>query len=235
MQVVILAGGLGTRLRPLTLTVPKPMMPIKGRPFLEYQLAWVRRFEFSRVLLLTGYLGEQIESHFQDGRRWDLSIAYSRESSPLGTAGALKQAASKLEDRFLLLNGDTYLPIDYRAMCCSFRQGQDVGVMAVCHMDDGHSVNNVALSENGQVSHYAKEGGARLTHVAAGAYIFDRVILEQIPERVPYSLEIDLTPALIATGLIRGYPTSERFYDIGSAETLRVADQFLTSKVVPSW
>jgi D-glycero-D-manno-heptose 1,7-bisphosphate phosphatase len=83
MQVVILAGGLGTRLRPLTLSVPKPMAPIHGRPFLEYQIDWVKQFGFDRVLLLTGYLGERVQAHFQDGRRWGVSMSYSRESSPL--------------------------------------------------------------------------------------------------------------------------------------------------------
>jgi hypothetical protein len=82
MQVVILAGGLGTRLRPLTLTVPKPMVPIHGRPFREYQIDWVRQFGFDRILLLTGYLGRRVEEDFQDGRRWGVSMSYSCEATP---------------------------------------------------------------------------------------------------------------------------------------------------------
>lgn len=227
MQIVILAGGLGMRLRPLTLTVPKSMVPIHGRPFLEYQIEWVKQFGFDRVLLLTGYLSERIEEHFQDGRRWGVSMSYSQESSPVGTAGALKLAQSRLDAQFLLLNGDTYLPIDYREMCRHAHQGNPLGLMAVYDNADTVAPNNVALSHDGTVARYAKGGGSGLTHVAAGAYIMNGAVLDRIPAGVAYSLEEDLLPILVASKEVLSYPVHQRFYDIGTFERLVLAEPVL--------
>jgi len=113
MQVVILAGGKGTRLRPITYQVPKPMVPIHGKPFLQYQLELIKSLGINEVLLLVGYLGKQIEEYFGGGPKFGLNIEYSYENNPLGTGGALKNAEEKLAEKFLLLNGDTFLPMDY--------------------------------------------------------------------------------------------------------------------------
>src|SRR5947209_16972890 len=112
MQTVILAGGLGTRLGDLTRQVPKPMVPVAGRPYLEHQLRELARQEWTDVVLLTGYLGEQVEEYFGDGRRWRLNLRYRREATPQGTGGALRDAAGLLAATFLLIYGDSYLPID---------------------------------------------------------------------------------------------------------------------------
>src|SRR5437879_6496433 len=117
-QAVILAGGLGTRMRPLTEQVPKPMLPVNGKPFLEHQIRLLESRGFLRVLLLVGYLGEQIEEYFA----LDSHIDYSYESSPLGTGGALKNAAAKLDSKFVVLNGDTYLDVDYGKFCADFER-----------------------------------------------------------------------------------------------------------------
>ncbi|MDO8490029.1 MAG: nucleotidyltransferase family protein, partial [bacterium] len=113
MQAVILAGGLGTRLRPLTNTTPKPMIPINGRPFLEYTIEALRWHNITHILLLTGYLGEKVKAHFGDGAQHGVSISYSHEGQPIGVGGSLRLAESRLEDNFLLLYGDVYLPINY--------------------------------------------------------------------------------------------------------------------------
>lgn len=115
MQVVILAGGLGTRLGSFTRKVPKPMVPVAGVPYLEHQLRLLARQSFRDVLLLTGHLGEQIESYFGNGGRLGLRIRYSREAQPLGTGGALRDARRHLAETFLLLYGDSLLPIEYAA------------------------------------------------------------------------------------------------------------------------
>ncbi|HKF24702.1 MAG TPA: sugar phosphate nucleotidyltransferase, partial [Candidatus Acidoferrum sp.] len=112
-QAVILAGGLGTRMRPVTETVPKPMIAVAGKPFLQWQLELLATSGIRSALLLVAYLGEQIEQYFGDGRRFGSSIDYAYELSPLGTGGALRNAEQKLRDWFVLLNGDTYLAIDY--------------------------------------------------------------------------------------------------------------------------
>src|SRR5450755_506174 len=116
MQAVILAGGLGTRLWPVTQAVPKPMVPVAGRPYLEYQLRLLGEQSIRDIVLLTGYLGEQIEEYFGDGSRLGLSLRYSCEPAPMGTGGALRDGSSLLDDVFLVIYGDSYLPIDYAAV-----------------------------------------------------------------------------------------------------------------------
>ena len=121
MQTVILAGGLGTRLGALTRKIPKPMAPVAGMPYLEHQLRLLERQSLRDVLLLTGYLGDQIESYFGNGGRLGLRIRYSRERRPLGTGGALREARRLLDESFLLMYGDSLLPIDYSAPSAAWR------------------------------------------------------------------------------------------------------------------
>ena len=227
MQVAILAGGLGTRLRPLTQSVPKPMVPIRGRPFLEYQIEWIRHFGFNRILLLVGYLAENIERYFQDGQRWGLSISYSHESSPMGTAGALKLASDRLEDRFLLLNGDTYLPITYTDMVKRFMECRQIGLMAVYKNTGAIAPNNVLVSDQGLVTRYDKKVPIGLTHVDAGAYAFRKSVLDRIPAGTVTSLEGHIFPELVSAGELMSYPVRERYYDIGTFKRLSVAEKAL--------
>lgn len=227
MQVAILAGGLGTRLKPLTETIPKPMVAINGKPFLEYQLEWLHRCGFRRILLLTGYLSDAIKDHFQDGRRFDLSIDYSVEATPLGTAGALKWAEARLEDSFLLINGDTYLAIDYGVMVARFETSGTPALMAVYGNADGIVPNNVAVSTEGLVSRYDKQRSAGLTHVDAGAYVFRKQVVDGIPSGRVCSLEGEIFPALVASGELGAYPVTDRYYDIGTFERLALAAQVI--------
>ena len=122
MQTVILAGGLGTRLRPLTEQTPKPMVEVEGRPFLEFIVEHIAGQGFRDILLLTGHLGEHVSDHFGDGRRFGVSIRYSREPQPLGTGGAIRAAWEQLADDFLLLYGDSFLPIDYVDVASAFHR-----------------------------------------------------------------------------------------------------------------
>src|SRR2546426_1133852 len=112
MQAVILAGGLGTRLWPLTKEIPKPMAPVAGAPYLEHQLRYLAGQSIVEILLLTGYLGDQIENYFGDGAGFGLRIRYSREAAPIGTGGALRQALPLLSPEFLVIYGDSFLPIE---------------------------------------------------------------------------------------------------------------------------
>jgi len=226
MQVAILAGGRGVRLNPLTQTVPKPMVPIKGRPFLDYQIELLRDQGFRRFLLLVGYLAEAIVSHFGDGREWGVSIEYSREQTPLGTGGALKLAEPLLEDKWLLLNGDTYLPIDYGAMT---RRSADLSctiLMAVYGNLERVAPNNVLLSED-LVSRYDKRNPTEMSHVDAGAYVFNKNALDRIPSGVDVSIETDLLPDLARSKKMGAYPVDQRFYDIGTFERLAIAGKVL--------
>src|SRR5262249_9664829 len=155
--------------------VPKPMVEVGGRPFVEYIIHHLREQEFRRILMLVGYLGERIEGYFGDGADYDVTIRYVKEPRPLGTGGALRNALDMLEEEFLLLFGDSYLPIDYGAVEASFHSLPALGLMVV-HDDPGGEtgvLKNVALDGAGWVSRYEKgTGSSDLKYVEAGALCF---------------------------------------------------------------
>jgi NDP-sugar pyrophosphorylase family protein len=229
MQAVILAGGLGTRLGPLTRTVPKPMVPVAGRPYLEHQLRELARQDVTDVVLLTGYLGEQIEDFFGDGRPLGLRLRYRRETTPQGTGGALRDAADLLADSFLLIYGDSYLPIDYAAVLRRLDESGAAGVAVVYDNREDTTVrNNVAVGRDGAVTRYAKGApDPDLRYVEAGVLAFRREVLGRLPPSGPASLEADLYPGLVARGELVAFVTGQRFYDIGTPERLALIEQVL--------
>jgi NDP-sugar pyrophosphorylase family protein len=232
MQVVVLAGGLGTRLWPLTKDVPKPMVLVRGVPYLEHQLRLLARQSLANVVLLTGYLGDQIEDYFGDGSRLGLRIVYSREPQPLGTGGALREARHLLHETFLLIYGDSYLPLDYAAVGQRLVESDATGLVVVYHDPDGlTSVRpNVALDSDGYVTRYDKQAtlDPELTYIEAGVLAFRRSVLDDILPHGVVSLEKQVYPRLIARRALLGLTTTQRFYDIGRPERLRVFEELLT-------
>jgi UDP-glucose 4-epimerase len=229
-QVVILAGGLGTRLQPITETIPKPMVPIAGKPYLEYQLNELRRQNCHDVILLTGYLGEQVEHYFGDGHRLGLSIRYSRETVPLGTGGAIREAGELLDDAFIVIYGDSYLPISYTDVLSKLRQSQADGIVVVYDNKAGDTSvqNNIAIDSEGYVTRYDKTDATELDYVEAGVLALRRSVLGLFPTAGPVSMEKELFPQLIRARRLLAYPTGQRFYDIGTPERLKTIEEFLT-------
>jgi len=233
MQAVILAGGLGTRLWPLTREIPKPMAPVAGAPYLEHQLKLLARQGIGDIVLLTGYLGEQIEEYFGDGQRWSLRIRYSREMTPLGTGGALREARSLLAETFLVIYGDSYLPIPYAEVLALLEDSRATGVVVVYdnRFGDTSVRNNIALDEQCRVIRYNKESmdDPSLTHVEAGVLAFGRRMLDLLPPEEAVSLEKEIFPQLIARGDLLAYRTQQRFYDIGTPERLLAIQDLFVS------
>lgn len=231
MQAVILAGGRGTRLYPLTESIPKPMAPVAGRPFLEYQLDFLRRQSITEIVLLVGYLAGQIENHFGDGARFGVRIGYSTEHTPLGTGGALREAAPLLAEEFLLLNGDSFLPIDYDAPLSVLRSSDAAFVMVVHNnqAEDSAVPNNVEVDGTGRVVRYVKTltPDPGLTHVDAGVLACRRSIVDAIPAGGAVSLESQVYPPLIAARRVTAYEGRCRFYDIGSPDKLAAFETYL--------
>ncbi len=232
-QAVILAGGLGVRLRPLTLEVPKPMVPVAGKPYLEHQLLLLAEHGIRNVVILTGYLGEQIEECFGDGSALGLSVRYSRERTPLGTGGALLKAQPLLAAEFLVIYGDSYLPIDYSAVLERLREAADGGVLVVYDNRNGDTSvrNNIALDGAGYVTRYCKDAPdvRGLTHVDAGVAALRKSVLELLPmEARKPSLEAELYTRLIGRRGLLAYETRQRFYDIGTPERIKLIEGFLT-------
>ncbi|MFH1590441.1 MAG: sugar phosphate nucleotidyltransferase [archaeon] len=231
MQAVILAGGLGTRLRPLTEQIPKPMVEVDGKPFLLHQLRMMHRHGIRDVVLCTGYRSSMVEEFFGDGSGLDmegLKIRYSVEDEPLGTGGALLLASSLLDDRFILAYGDSYLDMDYEGLWAAHVKGGTTGTMVVYGNEkDTQVVNNVLVDEDSLVKVYDKSGAIPgLGFVEAGVLAFEKKVLESVPGqedetvRERLSLENEIFPTLIAAGQMRAFITKERFYDIGTFSRL---------------
>lgn len=227
-QVVILAGGLGTRLRPITEKIPKPLVEVAGEPFLHWQLSEVALQGVTDVVLLVAYLGEQIEQTFGQGEELGLNIKYVYEKEPLGTGGALKNAYSVLADEFILLNGDSFLSAPLLEMLKTLHKSDNDVVMAVYDNEEPTPVPlNIQLSGN-LVVKYDKNGGegAGCTHVDAGVYaVRKRVLLRT--EREKFQLE-ELWPDVIGESKLVAFPVDERFYDIGTPERIKEFEEIVS-------
>jgi len=234
-QAVILAGGLGTRMRPVTETIPKPMICVAGTPFLQHQLELLKACGIDRSLLLVAYLGERIEQYFGDGGKFQLNISYSYEPAPLGTGGALKNAEEKLQDTFVVLNGDTFLPIDYSALFLQFVMLRCQALIVAYRKPSGalsalpadHVPNNLLVNRNGKVEAYRKGDPEGMTHIDAGAVVLSKKILGLLPPGQRCSLEEEIYPRLIERGEMHAWVTTEAFYDMGSPAGLAALEEKL--------
>ena len=223
-QAVILAGGLGTRMRPITETIPKPMIAVAGKPFLQWQLELLRGGGIGSALLLVAHLGEQIEEYFGTGGKACGRVDYSYEPSPLGTGGALKNAEAKLREWFVLLNGDTYLAIDYQKLIRDFEEANCPAMIVAYEKPRSAKVEilasglpgNLGLGADGKVIAYRKREPEGLNYIDAGVIALKKKILEGLPAGRKCSLEEEIYPQLIESGEMRAWVTNEPFYDMGS-------------------
>jgi len=232
MQAVILCGGLGTRLRPVTEKIPKALVEVAGRPFLEVQLEELARAGVGEAVLLTGYLGEMVKKRFGSGGGGLPRLRYSRESRPLGTGGALKLAAPLLADRFLLVNGDTFLPADYRGLLRALERFPGGGVLTAFPASGSGRVPNLRLSQEGVVTGYDRRGDpdAGFAYVDAGVGAFHRGLLRVFPPEESFPLEEKAYPALVARARLGALISPEDFYDIGTPARLVRFEKFLSSR-----
>ena len=230
MQAVILAGGLGTRLGALTRDVPKVMLLFNGKPFLYHVIRLLEEQGIKDIVMCTGYLGEQVKDFLGNGSRLGLNIKYSEENERLlGTGGALKQAQGVLGGYFLILNGDTFLPIDYREVEKEhLRLGREA-LMVVYNNEVNTGVkNNIALDSDQMVVKYDKRSDAPdLRYVEAGAMVLRKEALDSVPEGIMISLEDGIYRRLIEQKELAAHITGQRFYDIGTPEQQQVFRDFL--------
>lgn len=222
MQVAILAGGMGVRLRPITEEIPKPMVEVDGKPFLFHQLNYLKKQEYRDFIILSGYLGHKIQEYFGDGSSFDLRIKYSQEDKLLGTGGALKKAESFLDEKFFVIYGDSFLSLDYRMAEKAFIGKNKMGMIVVYNNSLNTDVkNNVAVDENLMVTEYDKDDPKPyFKYVEAGVLAFRKEILKLVKPAEAVSLEKTIYPELIKKKELAAYPTKERFYDIGTTERL---------------
>jgi len=225
VQIVVLAGGRGTRLLPLTKDTPKSLIPILGKPFIEYQLELFKSHGIDDVVLCVGYLADKIIKHLGDGERFGLTIRYSVEKEPLGTAGALKEAEELLEEQFLLTYGDSYLQVDYTDVLEYLKARDRLGVMVVYKNFDRFDRSNVVV-EQGLVKTYdknRKEPG--MIYIDYGLLALRKESLSIIPRETVMDLQC-FYKALINTRQLLAYEATKRFFEIGSPAGLSDFEDF---------
>jgi NDP-sugar pyrophosphorylase family protein len=227
VPVAILAGGLATRLRPITSTIPKSMVEVAGRPFLDHQLALLRQHGFRRVVLCVGHLGHMIEEHVGDGSAIGLEVSYSHDGERLmGTGGALRRALPLLGELFWVVYGDSYLDFDYRAALESFGRSGVLGLMTVLRNDDHWDTSNVVFRDGRLVLYDKRRRTPEMTHIDYGATLLRREAVAGQPAGAPWDLA-DLFADLVRSGRMAGHEVARRFYEIGSPQGLAQTDAHL--------
>jgi NDP-sugar pyrophosphorylase family protein len=228
LPVAILAGGLATRLRPLTETIPKSLIEINGEPFLWHQLRLLRSQGIRRVVVCAGHLGEMLRESVRDGRAFGLHVDYSFDGPlPLGTAGALKQALPLLDGSFFVLYGDSYLPCNWLDVQKSFLASRKEALMTV-HRNEGRwDSSNVEFVEGGIVAYNKKLRTPRMRHIDYGLGVLQQTALNRVPEKQSWDLA-SLYEQLLAEGELAAYEVPERFYEIGSFAGIQEFSSYLT-------
>lgn len=229
LPVAILAGGLATRLRPLTETIPKSLIEIHGEPFLAHQLRLLSEVGVTRVVLCVGYLGEQVRQFAGNGARFGLEIEYSFDGERLqGTGGAIRRALPKLGTAFFVLYGDSYLPCDYRGVERSFWQSGAAGLMTVCRNEGRWDTSNVEFS-GGRIVRYDKANRTPDMHyIDYGLGAFHATVFAQRAENEVLDLAV-VYQDLLRQKQLAGYDVAQRFYEIGSLEGIRELEAYLAA------
>ena len=230
LPVAILAGGLATRLKPITEKIPKLLVEIAGEPFFSHQIRLLKKSGLTRVVLCVGYLGERIVEAYGDGAKWGVAIDYSFDGPKLlGTGGALIHALPKLGEAFYVLYGDSYLPIDYQAVGRSFADSGKEGMMTVFENREKFDASNVWF-EGGTIRAYDKKATRpEMRHIDYGLGVFRKSAFGGFPRDEVVDLA-DVQKDLLARNQLAGYEVATRFYEIGSHAGMEELDRLLRKK-----
>jgi NDP-sugar pyrophosphorylase family protein len=247
IPIAILAGGLATRLRPITEKIPKSLLPVAGKPFLAHQLELLQSRGIRRAVLCLGYLGEMIQREFGDGAAFGIKLDYSFDSSRrlvapksdeggsaakadgpklLGTGGAIKRALPLLGDEFFVLYGDSYLPVAYRPIAEFFRRSGKLGCMTVYRNEGRYDTSNVVFHD-GEITVYDKKNRSpEMRHIDYGLSLFKASVFESYSAGQPFDLA-EVMGKLVREKQLAGYEVRERFYEIGSPAGLSELETLL--------
>jgi NDP-sugar pyrophosphorylase family protein len=232
LPVAILAGGLATRLRPITEKIPKSLVTVAGMPFLAHQIELLRSQGLRHLVLCIGHLGEMIERDFGNGSRFGVKIDYSFDGPTLlGTGGALKKALPFLGQEFFVLYGDSYLPIDFNSVAASFEKSGKQALMTVYENQGKWDASNVWF-ENGQIKVYDKKNRRpEMRHIDYGLSVFKAAVFDPVPLDSPTDLAT-IMMHLVARSELAGFEVKERFYEIGSPAGLTELDELLKKSAI---
>ena len=228
IPVAILAGGLATRLRPITEKIPKVLVPVAGQPFLTHQLALLRREGVTRAVLCLGHLGEMVEREFGDGRAHGVHLDYSFDGPVLlGTGGALRRALPMLGEKFFVLYGDSYLPVPFAPIAEFFERSGKLGLMTVYRNEGKYDTSNVVFGD-GEIKVYdKKQHPPEMRHIDYGLSLFRAEVFARHPVDKAFDLA-DVMRDLVAAKQLAGYEVPERFYEIGSHAGLEELNRLLS-------
>lgn len=229
LPVALLAGGMATRLRPITAKIPKLLVEVAGEPFFSHQIRLLKAAGLTRIVLCVGYLGEMIIDQYGDGAKWGVEIDYAFDGPKLlGTGGALIAALPKLGDAFYVLYGDSYLPVDYRAVGDFFLRSGQLGLMTVYENHGRYDTSNVEFSA-GEIRRYDKKiKTPAMHHIDYGLGVFRAAAFDGFPRDAVVDLA-EVQKSLVARRQLAGYEIKQRFYEIGSHEGLNELDTLLRS------
>jgi mannose-1-phosphate guanylyltransferase len=236
MQAIVLVGGEGTRLRPLTKTVPKPALTLVDRPFLAYMVEWLARHGVTEVVLACGFLPDALRAALGNGEPGGVRIRYVVEPEPRGTAGAIRFAAAELgdelADRFLALNGDVLTDLDLTALLRGHEERGAVATLGLHPVEDSSAYGLVSTGPKGEVLEFLEKTGEEVPgQINAGMYVLERAVLEEIPAGEKVSIERDVFPRLAGSGLY-GLGLDGYWMDIGTPERyLQASWDILESRV----
>jgi N-acetyl-alpha-D-muramate 1-phosphate uridylyltransferase len=223
--VVILTGGLATRMKPLTEKVPKAMLDIDGRPFIYHQLNLLKKKGINRVILCVGFLGEKIENYVGDGAKFQLDVKYSYDGEKLlGTGGAIKKALKYLDDSFFVLYGDSYLDVDYEEIETTFFKAPAKGLMTVYKNEGKWDTSNVVYRNNEILMYSKKKQTEEMNYIDYGLGVLSKSVFHDFKNENAFDLAC-VYEKLAEEKQLMGYEVFERFYEIGSKEGLKELKQ----------
>jgi NDP-sugar pyrophosphorylase family protein len=230
LSVAILAGGLATRLRPITETIPKALIEIAGEPFIYHQLRYLNKQGIQKVVLCIGYLGEMIQELVGDGSKFGVQVRYSFDGPKLlGTGGAIKAAIPMLGESFYIFYGDSYLPIDFKPVEKAFLSSDQLGLMTVLKNENQWDKSNV-IFENNYLIEYNKEAiKPKMAYIDYGLGILSAQVFNSYPEGESFDLS-KVYNELSLKKQLYGYEVFERFYEIGSHQGILEAEAYITSR-----
>jgi NDP-sugar pyrophosphorylase family protein len=229
LPVAILAGGLATRMRPITATIPKSLIEVNGRPFAEHQIRLLKSHGVTRLVYCIGFLGEQVVEALGDGSRYGVTIEYVFDGPALqGTGGAVRNALPHLGDAFLVLYGDAYLECDYQDISRTFLESGKDALMTVYRNQNAWDTSNVLFRDGALVEYNKKKPTAEMEHLDYGLLAFRRWVFDEFPD-TPLDLAT-VQASLVRQGRVVGYEVHRRFYEIGSPTGLADISAYLAQQ-----
>ena len=229
MKAVILAGGLGTRLRPLTYKKPKPMLPLGGKPMLEHLIKWIKKNNVKEIVLCTSYLHKTIENYFGNGKKFGVSIEYAISKKPLATAGQLKTAEKLVDDTFVCVYGDSIFDFNLKGMITEHKKKKSFITMSLYEYKTNLKYGVIETNKTGKVSAWHEKPEIR-AKINMGCYVMEPEVLSLIPKRKEYGMDDVIRKTLAKKKRVGSVISKKGFIDIGDKETYEKTNEEYSKK-----